>query len=192
MDNWLNLKISAKYPYDRDSKNGYSDYFGLIQCGYESISVWEQCGDPFANTPQDVLSNVNISYLVNTTRMITATIAQLADINDQPPKITISTPRKGKIYYEDRIIKNLDSFNTFVFNDIWIYTDINIYDSKIDRVEFYYDGKLEIIKEEIPYVWHLNKNSFGKHKIEVKLYDDQGRNSTDQINIFYINLLKSK
>ena len=62
--------------------------------------------------------------------------------------------------------------------------------AEIDRVEFYFDDKLECTREQIPYVWHLNKTGFGNHKITVKLFDRQGRNSTDQINIFYINLLK--
>jgi len=188
--NKFNLKIAGKYPYDRDAKRGGSDYFGFIKCGYESISVWEKAGDPYANTPDDKMFNVNISYLVNTTRIIAATIANIADTQAPPPSVTISTPKKGKVYYNDKIIKSLNSFKTIVFNDIWIYTDIKKYDSEIDRVEFYFDDKLECTREKIPYVWHLNKTSFGNHKITVKLFDEKGRNSTDQINIFYINFLK--
>ncbi len=188
----FDLSISGMYPYNRDAARGYSDYWGFITHGYESISVWEQAGDPYANTPDDVITNVNTSYLVNTTRIIAATIASLADVEDQPPKVTISAPKKGKIYYEDRIIRSLKDYKTIVLNDIWIYTDIKTYSSNIDKVEFYYDGNLEYTKEEIPYVWHLNKRSLGRHKITVKIYDDMGRNSTDMVNIFFLNLLKNK
>jgi len=188
----LTLQISDKYPYDRNAKRGFSDYYGFIRYGYESISVWEKAGDPYANTPEDVYSNVNISYLVNTTRIIAATIAYIADIEDQPPKITISTPKKGKLYYEDRILKTYKTEKTIVLNDIWIYTDIKTYNSEIDKVEFYYDDNLEYTAEKIPYVWHLNKNSIRRHKVKTILYDKQGRTSEDQINFLYLNLLKSR
>jgi len=188
----IDIRVSEKYPYDRDSDKGYSDYFGLIRYGYESISVWNSGNDPYANTPEDVFSNVNISYLVNTTRIIAATIAYLADNNNQPPKVTIGCPKKGKIYHQDKIIKNLKTDKTFVINDIWIYPDIKIYNSDIKKIEFYYDGILQETINDIPYAWHLNKNSIGKHKIEVKVYDTLGRTSIDQINIFNFNLLKTK
>jgi hypothetical protein len=188
----LNLEISDKYPYDRDAKRGFSDYFGFLCYGYESISVWEKAGDPYANTPEDVYSNVNISYLVNTTRIIAATIAYIADIEDQPPRITISTPKKGKLYYEDRVLKTYKTDKTIVINDIWIYTDIKTYNSDIDKVEFYYDDNLEYTAEKIPYVCHLNKNSIRRHTVKTILYDKKGRTSEDQINFLYFNLLKSR
>jgi hypothetical protein len=57
-------------------------------------------------------------------------------------------------------------------------------------VEFYYDGKLEYIVQNIPFVWHVNKISIGKYKIIAIAYDTKGRNSTDQISFLYLNPLR--
>ena len=71
-----------------------------------------------------------------------------------------------------------------------IYTDIKTVSSPIEKVEFYYDDKLELTDNNIPYIWHLNKISIGKHKIKAIVYDTRGRNSTDQISFLFINPLR--
>ena len=191
-NNNLNLGIAEKYRYNRDSKRGGSDYYPFIRYGYESISFWEASGDPNMHTPQDDLTNVNISYLLNVTRIIAATIAYIADIEDRPPKLEISSPKKGKLYFKDRIIKTFESEKTTVIDDILIYTDIKTVSSPIEKVEFYYDEELEYTAENIPFVWHVNKISFGNHKLKAIAYDIKGRNSTDQISVLFINPLRSK
>jgi len=188
----MNLRITDKYPMDRDSKRGGSDYFPFLQYGYESVAFWEGAWNRNMHTPRDDITNVNIDYLVNTTRIIAGTMAYLADIDDQPPKITISSPKKGKLYLKDRVLKTFESDKTIVLNNVWIYTDIKTYNSEIKKVEFYYDGKLQHTAENLPYVWNLNKTSIGKHKLETIVYDEKGRQSVDQINFLYLNLLKSK
>lgn len=133
-----------------------------------------------------------ISYLVNVTRIIAATIAYIADIEDRPPKLEISSPKKGKLYFKDRIIKTFESEKTTVIDDILIYTDIKTISSPIEKVEFYYDENLEYTAEGIPFVWHLNKMSIGKHKIKAIAYDIKGRNSTDQTSVFFLNPIRLK
>lgn len=191
-NNNLNLRIANQYKYNRDSKRGGSDYYPFIRYGYESISFWEASSDPNMHTPQDNLTNVNISYLVNVTRIIAATIAYIADIEDRPPKLEISSPKKGKLYFKDRIIKTFESEKTTVIDDILIYTDIKTISSPIEKVEFYYDENLEYTAEGIPFVWHLNKMSIGKHKIKAIAYDIKGRNSTDQTSVFFLNPIRLK
>jgi len=187
----LNLRIAEKHKYNRDRRKGGSDYYPFIRYGYESISFWQAAGDPNMHTPKDDLSNVNLSYLVNVTRIIAATIAYIADIDDRPPKLEISSPKKGKLYFKDRIIKTFESEKTKIIDDILIYTDIITFSSPIEKVEFYYDEKLESIVENIPFVWHLNKISIGKHKIKAIAYDTKGRNSTDQISFLFVNPFRS-
>ena len=188
----FHLQISAMYPYDRYADRGGSDYYEFIKHGYESISVWESTWDPKMHTPDDNITNVNISYLVNTTRIIASTIAKIADQTDIPPRIKIIAPKRNNIYISD---KNIDLFKlqtTIVFNDIWIYTDVKKGNSPIKKVDFYYDGVHKETIENPPFVWHLNKNSVRKHKIKVVATDEIGRNSTDEIEFLYFNLLKSK
>ena len=53
----------------------------FLAYGWESVCCWEGDHDPNFHSAQDNLSNVNISYLVNTTRIIAATLAYLADLS---------------------------------------------------------------------------------------------------------------
>jgi len=187
----INLNVTNTYPIDRDSEMGYSDYFPFIQYGYESIAFWEAAGDPNMHTPQDDLSNINVSYLVNTSRLIASTIAYVAEREERPLKMKIETPKKGKLYFKDRIFKSSQDEKTIVFDNLWVYLDIETFDAPIDKVEFYIDGKLEQTVYESPFVWNLNKISMRNHKMTVIAYDSKGRSSTDQISFYYWNVIRS-
>ncbi len=191
-NNIYTLDITGRYPMNRFAERGGSDYFPFIQHGYESVCVWEGCGDPNMHTPRDNLSNVNISYLVNTTRTIAATMAYLGDINDRPPKVTISAPKKGKLYLEDKLIKEFNSEKTVVIDDIWIYTDIKTFNSPVEKMEVSYDGEIIETIENPPYVYHLNKRSIGEHRVNVTIYDQLGRTSSDYVSFYYFNPLKNR
>jgi hypothetical protein len=184
----LNLQITRTYPYNRESKRGGSDYFPFILYGYESIAFWQAASDPNMHTPEDDLSNVNISYLVNTTRLIAATIAFTADMEDRPIKMNIVCPKKGKLYINDRNIKPFKKERTWIINDKWVYLDIHTFNAPVERVEFYLDEKLKHTIYDIPYVWNLNILSFGNHKLTVIAYDEKGGNATDQIIMFLWNI----
>ncbi len=62
----------------------------------------------------------------------------------------------------------------------------------IQKVEFYYDGLLKSTGFSSPYQWHMDLVSFGRHDIEVKIYDANGKVTGDWMPIFYINLLRSR
>jgi len=171
---------------------GWSDYFGFIQHGYESIAFWESGRYDYANTPQDSIDYVNYSYLTNATKIIAATLAYLADAELEYPQIKITSPKKGKMYFEDRIIKDLKGTKSIVFDDVLIYLDVEEGSAPIDRIELYYNGRLlETIKEK-PYTFRLNKLSFRKHLIEAYVYDTEGRSDSDFVYIYYYNFLKNR
>jgi hypothetical protein len=167
-----------------------SDYSPFLAYGWESICCWEGDHDPNMHTPQDNLSNVNISYLVNTTRIIAATIAQLADLTETPPQVRISSPLIGFLYNAGQRKRAISEFKTTVINDIWIWAEIDYATVPIERAEFYYDGKLVFIDTEAPFKWQFNKFSLTKHQITVFVYDQLGRNSSDWREIHFINIFK--
>lgn len=167
-----------------------SDYSPFIVYGWESICCWEGAHDPNMHTPQDNLSNVNISYLVNMTRVIAATLAYLADVNETYPQVRITSPRIGYLYNAGMEKRALNEFKTIVINDIWVWAEIDYATAPIERAEFYYDGKLVYTDTEAPYKWQFNKISLRKHEITVIIYDELGRNSTDWREIQFINIFK--
>jgi len=188
MDYGLNFNITAGWGINRDGKQGGSDYFNFIRLGYESVCVWEAEGDPYMHTPQDNISNVNISYLVNMTRHIAATMAILADMDVEVPQIYIANPRHGKIFYNDNMLKKIKYKIPVVVDETNIYAEVKQGLYPVDRVEFYYGNKLLFTDKEKPYEYMLNKRSLGFHKIKVIVYDTEGNSAIDEIRILFLNL----
>jgi aminopeptidase YwaD len=169
---------------------GGSDYAAFLPYSWEAVCCWEGDHDPNFHSALDNLSNVNLSYLVNTTRIIAATLAYLADIDQTPPQVRITSPRVGFLYIDGMQKRPLDEFKTTVINNIWIWAEIDNATIPIQRAEFYYDGKLVFTDTEAPFKWEFNKFSLRKHQITVMVYDQLGRNSSDWREIRFINILK--
>lgn len=169
---------------------GGSDYAAFLPYSWEAVCCWEGDHDPNFHSALDNLSNVNISYLVNTTRIIAATLAYLADIDQTPPQVRITSPRVGFLYIDGMQKRPLDEFKTTVINNIWIWAEIDSATIPIQRAEFYYDGKLVFTDTEAPFKWEFNKFSLRKHQITVMVYDQLGRNSSDWREIRFINIFK--
>ena len=182
-----------KKQLDRTAISGGSDYFNFMKYGYECLVFWQsEFNRNYYHTPDDTIEHVNFSYLVNTTRLIAGALAYLADVELEQPQICIQSPKKGKIYFEDRPLKTLKDFKTIILDDILIYTEVQQGNSPIQKVEFYYDGKLQHISSEKPYIWRLNKLSIRKHNITVIVYDKNGKTSKDSIYPVFLNLNKKR
>lgn len=171
---------------------GWGDYHSFVEYGYETLSCWESDHDPNMHTPNDNMDNVNISYLVKTTKIITGTLAYLGNSHDFGIQVRIESPKYGKFYFEGMEKRCIADLKTIVLDDIWIWADVKYASVPLVRAEFYLDDQLEFIDTEEPFKWHFNKFSVRKHKITVIVYDQQGRNSTDFRNIRFINLFKNR
>lgn len=169
---------------------GGSDYSAFLPYGWESVCVWEGSHDPNFHSPQDNMSNIDLGYLVNMTRIIAASMAYLADIDSTPPQVRITSPRVGYLYNDGMIRRPLDEFKITVIDSIWIWAELDNTTIPIQRAEFYLDGKLVFIDTDAPFKWEFNTFSIRKHQIMVTVYDFLGRNSSDWREIRFINLFK--
>jgi aminopeptidase YwaD len=167
-----------------------SDYSTFLPYGWETVCCWEGDHDPNFHSERDNLSNVNLNYLVTTTRMIAATMACLADLSMPPPQVRITSPRVGFLYNAGMQKRQIDQYKTTVIDDIWIWAEVEHAFVPIERAEFYYDGKLVYTDTEAPFAWQFNKISLRKHQITVIVYDIVGRNSSDWREIRFINVFK--
>ncbi|MFH1101759.1 MAG: M28 family peptidase [Methanobacteriota archaeon] len=167
---------------------GGSDYFSFVEYGFETVAFFEKEWNPYMHTPEDSLENVNFSYLVNTTRLIVATMAYLGDYGISHPQIKITSPRFGKWYFNGRERPGFQDLNTLVFHDIWVWADVKPGLAPIQKVEFYYDTTLAFTDTQAPYTWHLNTTSIRKHNITAVVYDLLGYQAHDWKTIRYINL----
>ncbi len=75
-----------------------SDHYSFWQYGYDAIFYHEYNFNDFYHSPQDTIDNMNISYATNCSRLMVATLAELAQavIPSEPPnQPTISGPLSG-------------------------------------------------------------------------------------------------
>lgn len=165
-----------------------SDYSSFLLYGWECVACWNVDRDPHMHTPQDEMSNVNISYLVNTTRLIAASLAYLADVTETPPQVRITSPRFGYLYFDGLKKQQIQQYSTIVVRDFNIWAEVDYVSAPLVRAEFYYDGNLVHIATEEPFQWHCNMRSLGKHEIMVIVHDCLGRTSMDWREIFFIHL----
>ena len=177
---------------NEDASRGGSDYFSFMKYGYEVVSFFEYEWNPRMHTADDSLEFINFSYLVNTTRLIVATMAFLADTDETGPQIQIESPCYGRLYLEGMKRGRVRDLETLVLDDIWIWAEIKYGTVPIDRVEFYYDDLLVFTDTEFPFKWYFNKASFGKHRIRVVAYDVLGRNTSCFRDIRFLNPLVNR
>jgi hypothetical protein len=185
----IGIEIIIPWLLDKEDR-GYSDHNSFADYGYEAVGFWGGEGTPYGHTPYDTFDTINLSYLVKTTRIITGTLAYLANLEDFYPQIRIESPKFGKLYFEGRKKIDIGDLKTIVVDDIWIWADERASDVPIKRTEFYYDKRLVYTDTEAPFKWHFNKLSIRKHRITVIAYDELGRKSKDWRDIRFINLLK--
>jgi hypothetical protein len=177
---------------NEDARHGGSDYFPFMKYGYEVISFFEYEWNPYFHTPDDTIEHINFSYLVNTTKLIVASMAFLADNEHTFPQIQIESPRFGKLYFEGMKKCNIRDLKTIVIDDIWIWAEVKYAQYPIERVEFYYDDILVFTDTEYPFKWHFNKLSVGKHRITVVAYDQMGRRTSGWKDIRFINIFMNR
>lgn len=183
----LNFLIQRWQNIDRYAKSGWSDYIQFTKLGYESVVVWPGEWDPNMHTPRDDISNVNLSYLVNMTRHIAATMAILADMDMEHPQISIIHPRFGKLFMNDTEKKTYKYNTPLILDDISIRTEVKQGINPMENVEFYDGNTLLFTDTETPYEYRLSTPSIGFHKIKVIAYDTIGNSATDQMRILFIN-----
>jgi len=170
-----------------------SDYHDFLLYGYESVAFWQSGHNAkYYHTSEDTIEHVNFSYLANATKLIVGSLAYLADMENEYPQVKIGAPRRGSLYFEDRVPKVFKYEKTIVIDDILIRAEVTPGNAPIEKVEFYYNGKLKYTDTDAPYQWRLNQLSLLRHKITVIAYDTLGRTTSDEMKFFFINLNKKR
>lgn len=189
-DHGFNFAVKSRWEIDRYRRGG-SDFAEFAILGYETAAVWQMEGDPNMHKPTDTIENVNISYLVNTTRHIAATMAILADMDLEYPQVKIASPQRGRLQIQYLTYKIYDYIMPTIIDNTNIYVEVKPGAYPIEKVEFYYDDKLLFTDEEKPYDYTLNKRSIRTHSIRVIAYDTKGNTATDEMRILFFNLFKN-
>jgi len=189
----IGFNVKAGWAMKQRGSRGGSDYHDFLLYGYESVAFWQSGGGKsYYHTAEDTIEHVNLSYLVNVTKLIVGSLAYLADMENEYPQVKIGSPKRGKLYFEDGILKSLRYEKTLVIDDLLINAQVKPGNAPIEKVEFYYKDKLKNTDTELPFQWRLNERSIGLHEIKVVVYDELGRNASDTMNVLFLNLNKKR
>ncbi|MCD6512314.1 MAG: hypothetical protein J7K61_01755 [Thermoplasmata archaeon] len=94
--------------------------------------------------------------------------------------VSIRKPVEGRIYFMDREI--MPFHDTVIIGKITVEADSNG-----RKVEFYVDGALKNVDDEMPYAWQWDEFIMGRHIIMARAYDENGRMDEDSIEVFILN-----
>jgi len=189
----INFNIKTGWKINAGGPRSGSDYYDFVLYGYEAIAFWEdEYNRNYFHTPDDTIDHINFSYLANITKLIVGSLAYLADFEVIYPRIKIVTPKRGRLYFEDRTIKKFLFDKIKVFDDVLIHTKVKQGDSPISFVEFYYNGRKVFNDTEPPYQFRLNRYSIRKHRVRVVVYDEKGRSASDEIKFYFFNIIKKR
>ena len=94
--------------------------------------------------------------------------------------------RLGKISFDHFIYikkwKILPFFKTIIVGPVSVTVDRE----NVNKAEFYVDGQLKDTVTDPPYFWQWGEKAYRKHKLEAKVYDDQGKSISSGEMTFYI------
>ncbi len=145
-----------------------SDHYYFWKAGYNAIFYAEKNFNRYYHSIEDTIENMNISYIVKNSKLIIATLAELAEISDlQSPVKPIIT--KGEVNGKYGEQYNYSAFTTDPQNDeiyyFWDWGD----NTNSDWIGPYESG----IECEISNIWEKR----GNYNIKVKSKDYYGHES---------------
>jgi hypothetical protein len=125
---------------------------------------------------------------------ITDNVIFIPWLEDYLPKISITNPEPGFLYFNHRdiIIFKIPFFTTFIIGKNYVDVDVTAGLFDIDRVEFYIDDEYKFTDYTSPYKWNWNDTtSFFTYTIKVFVYDTNGYKSSDSLKVWklHYNLL---
>jgi hypothetical protein len=99
-------------------------------------------------------------------------------------EVAITNPDEG-FYWDDKKILDLP-WAVVIVGGITITAEIIHNVSGVDRVEFYIDDELKASVNVGPYVWLWEEKGFGRKKVAVVAYDDEGHCDRDELIVWKI------
>jgi hypothetical protein len=166
---------------------GGSDYHSFHTYGYEAVACFEYQWNPHMHEPEDDRPNVNVSYLVNTTRLIAGTMSTLADASFEYPHVLLEAPRRGEATLRDTPVVTLPKATSVCIGDLAIAATVRAGAHPIERVECYANGAFLGVDDAPPYEWVLDGCRIGTVELEVIAFDAAGRTASDWMNVVHIN-----
>lgn len=176
----------------RQANHGGSDHYYFLRFGFDAVFFIEAEFNRYYHSSEDTLENMDMDYCTRSTRLILATLIDLASLiaDEEPPVINIITPQQGYLYIGGKPVVRTLRGNTVVLGNITLLAEAFDNESGIRRVEFYIDETVYAIDNDAPFSVEFHETSFGKHTVSMVAIDKNGNSDqvTQSVYIFDINL----
>jgi hypothetical protein len=192
----LSINISMEYADEiglqvvRWPSYPYSDHASFLEYGYDAIFFFEYEFNDYYHSSDDTIDNMDLDYAARVTKLIVATLVELAGLEEgdyENPVVKIEKPQ-GYLYINNREVLPLPFGTTVVIGGIEIEAYAFDNESGIDSVEFYIDGKMVANDSEAPYTYEWDERAMFLHEIMVKAYDKAGNEEYDAVKIWIFNI----
>jgi len=146
---------------------------------------WQQYSTPILIEPDGI-------YLVEATSDFELIYNVTVKIDQTPPDVNITQPKKGYLYicllnYIFKIIPNHIIITTIIIGRINVMVNATDSLSGINRVEFYIDNELQYTDYTAPYEWlWADRGFFFPYTVTVIAYDNAGNNNSISLRIWKI------
>lgn len=152
----------------------YNDYDQPVSVKIDSVSGhddvrigWHYYFDGNGTSDLWVIDDVSISAKVDT----------------HNPRVSFETPEPNMMYLDNTRL-NQQFRNTIVIGDIDVEVDADDFETGVEKVDFYVDGRLKKTDNEEPFVWSWNSFSFGRYTLKVISTDFAGNTDTEELTVF--------
>jgi hypothetical protein len=103
--------------------------------------------------------------------------------NATPPSIHIVKPERGVIYMNDRALMRIGVL-TLVIDSVNIEVNATGGRSKLEKVDFYINGKLVATRSSEPYRWLWSEPGFLRCRVKVVACNEYNRTASDEIIVW--------
>lgn len=187
------INVANKYDYlgltiHRYGAGANSDHWPFIVYGYDAVFFHEYEFNDYYHSSGDTIEHMDLEYDTRVTKLIVATLLQIANIeivDDVPPQISIEKP-ENYLYIADREV--METSMPIIIGKISIKIDANDEQSGIDKVEIYVDDVLKAEIKNKPYQWLWDEFALFRHEIKAIAYDKVGNSANETLGVIIFNV----
>jgi hypothetical protein len=200
--NYTSNKYNIGITVSKDNYQGHSDDKAFDDYGFPAMHLFQSGNNMecYYGNANDTIKLINLSYLLNVSKLIATSLAVLADENIEYPFCNIFIPRENCLQIGKNIIMNILSKGLSINIGSFL-IELNLNKKNLEKVKYeIFVGENEIKSKQeriilknvtinnYPFNFFVNERLLGWHTIRVTFYDGKGDFWIDEIEIFCINI----
>jgi hypothetical protein len=188
----INISIESLPNYPGADHQAFVDY------GYDGVWIAQSDPNRVGHSPNDTFEHINLTYHVKTTKVMLAILVEIA-MKPIPIQVILRNPLEAKGYIQDKPVIDLlfpDNFYqrlramTIIVGRATAKVDV-FSKNPVKYVVFSINDVFTFWDTEPPYEWKIQGKFyplFGRHKLKIFAYDENGAFDTDEMEIIIFTL----